>query len=56
MSFELSRLTGGSNIVGIICGVLTPYMINPSAWDWGNYAGFFWVSADSMFAIFTGIR
>ncbi|KAJ5787507.1 hypothetical protein N7457_002497 [Penicillium paradoxum] len=30
------------NIVGIICGVLTPYMLNPSAWDWGNYAGFFW--------------
>ncbi|KAJ5758759.1 hypothetical protein N7520_005915 [Penicillium odoratum] len=30
------------NIVGIICGVLTPYMLNPDAWDWGNYAGFFW--------------
>ena len=30
------------NIVAIICGVLTPYMLNPSAWDWGNYAGFFW--------------
>jgi SP family general alpha glucoside:H+ symporter-like MFS transporter len=31
------------NILGIICGVLTPYMINPGAWNWGNYAGFFWV-------------
>lgn len=30
------------NIVAIICGVLTPYMLNPGAWDWGNYAGFFW--------------
>ncbi|KAJ5133367.1 hypothetical protein N7448_001604 [Penicillium atrosanguineum] len=30
------------NIVAIICGVLTPYMLNPSAWDWGNYTGFFW--------------
>ncbi|CAL5869663.1 uncharacterized protein PFLUO_LOCUS3893 [Penicillium psychrofluorescens] len=30
------------NIVAIICGVLTPYMLNPSAWNWGNYAGFFW--------------
>ncbi|KAK3905502.1 alpha-glucosides permease MPH3 [Staphylotrichum tortipilum] len=29
-------------IVGIICSVLTPYMLNPGAWDWGNYAGFFW--------------
>ncbi|OTB09932.1 hypothetical protein K445DRAFT_323462 [Daldinia sp. EC12] len=33
------------NIVGIICGVLTPYMLNPSAWDWGNYAGFFWAGS-----------
>ena len=30
------------NIVAIVCGVLTPYMLNPSAWNWGNYAGFFW--------------
>ncbi|KAJ5215741.1 uncharacterized protein N7498_002148 [Penicillium cinerascens] len=30
------------NVVAIICGVLTPYMLNPGAWDWGNYAGFFW--------------
>lgn len=31
------------NIVGIINNVFTPYMLNPGAWDWGNYAGFFWV-------------
>lgn len=31
-------------MVGIVCGVLTPYMLNPGEWDWGNYAGFFWVS------------
>ncbi|KAL4917293.1 general substrate transporter [Aspergillus aurantiobrunneus] len=30
------------NIVAIICGVLTPYMVNPTAWDWGNFAGLFW--------------
>jgi SP family general alpha glucoside:H+ symporter-like MFS transporter len=30
------------NIVGIICSVLTPYMLNPGAWNWGNYTGFFW--------------
>lgn len=29
------------NVVGIICSVLTPYMLNPGAWNWGNYAGFF---------------
>lgn len=30
------------NIVAIICGVLTPYMLNPTEWNWSNYAGFFW--------------
>ncbi|KAJ5717072.1 Maltose permease MAL61 [Penicillium malachiteum] len=30
------------NVVAIVCGVITPYMLNPSAWNWGNYAGFFW--------------
>ncbi|KAJ6172600.1 hypothetical protein N7470_001667 [Penicillium chermesinum] len=29
-------------IVAIVCGVLTPYMVNPTAWNWQNYAGFFW--------------
>ena len=33
-----------SIVVGIICSVLTPYMLNPGAWDWQNFAGFFWVS------------
>ncbi|KAI0596178.1 sugar transporter [Biscogniauxia sp. FL1348] len=33
------------NIAGIICGVLTPYMLNPLAWNWGNYAGFFWAGS-----------
>lgn len=32
-------------IVGIVASVLTPYMLNPSAWDWSNFAGFFWVSS-----------
>jgi SP family general alpha glucoside:H+ symporter-like MFS transporter len=30
------------NIAAIVVNVLTPYMINPTAWNWGNYAGFFW--------------
>ena len=39
-----------SNIVGIVCSVLTPYMLNPGAWNWGNYAGFFWVSIESKYS------
>ncbi|CAH0020462.1 unnamed protein product [Clonostachys rhizophaga] len=30
------------NVVGIITGVFTPYMLNPDAWNWSNYVGFFW--------------
>ncbi|KAJ5414267.1 Major facilitator superfamily domain general substrate transporter [Penicillium cosmopolitanum] len=30
------------NIFKIINGVLTPYMINPTAWNWQAKAGFFW--------------
>lgn len=30
------------NVIAIITNVLTPYMVNPTAWDWGNYTGFFW--------------
>lgn len=30
------------NCQGIINGVITPYMLNPDAWNWGAKAGFFW--------------
>lgn len=30
------------NISGIITNVITPRMLNPTAWDWGPKAGFFW--------------
>jgi SP family general alpha glucoside:H+ symporter-like MFS transporter len=44
------------NIVGIICSVLTPYMLNPSAWDWGNYAGFFWAGICFLCIIYSYFR
>lgn len=44
------------NIVAIICGVLTPYMLNPGAWDWGNYAGFFWGGSCFLCVIYTFFR
>ncbi|KAJ5963845.1 uncharacterized protein N7479_003721 [Penicillium vulpinum] len=44
------------NIVAIICGVLTPYMLNPGAWDWGNYAGFFWGGICFLCIIYTYFR
>ncbi|EEP75381.1 hypothetical protein UREG_00227 [Uncinocarpus reesii 1704] len=44
------------NIVGIICNVLTPYMLNPIAWDWGNFAGFFWGGICFLCIIYTYFR
>ncbi|RYP70754.1 hypothetical protein DL771_005249 [Monosporascus sp. 5C6A] len=44
------------NIVGIICGVLTPYMLNPGSWDWGNFAGFFWAGLCFLCLIYTYFR
>ena len=44
------------NIVAIICNVLTPYMLNPSAWNWQNFAGFFWAGACFLSIIYTYFR
>lgn len=30
------------NVMGIINGVITPYMLNPTAWNWKGKSGFFW--------------
>lgn len=30
------------NVAGIIIAVITPYMLNPTAWNWGAKTGFFW--------------
>ena len=44
------------NIVGIICSVLTPYMLNPGAWNWANYTGFFWAGICFLCIIYTYFR
>lgn len=44
------------NVVGIICGVLSPYMLNPGAWDWGNFTGFFWAGICFLCIIYTYFR
>jgi SP family general alpha glucoside:H+ symporter-like MFS transporter len=45
-----------SIIIGIICSVLTPYMLNPGAWNWRNFAGFFWGGACFLCIIYTYFR
>ncbi|KAG6001639.1 hypothetical protein E4U21_003994 [Claviceps maximensis] len=44
------------NIVGIITNVITPRMLNPSAWNWGAKAGFFWAGTCLICAIWTYFR
>ena len=44
------------NIVGIITSVFTPYMLNPTAWNWGNYTGFFWAALAFCCIVYTYFR
>ncbi|KAK7516403.1 uncharacterized protein IWZ02DRAFT_475774 [Phyllosticta citriasiana] len=44
------------NIVGVICGVLSPYMLNPEEWDWSNFTGFFWAGIAFCCIIYTFFR
>lgn len=45
-----------SIIVNIICSVITPYMLNPGAWDWRNFAGFFWAGLCFLCVVYTYFR
>lgn len=40
------------NIAAIIVNVLTPPMINPTAWNWHNFAGFFWAGTCFLCIVF----
>ncbi|KAF7291456.1 MFS general substrate transporter [Mycena kentingensis (nom. inval.)] len=44
------------NVIGIICSVLSPYMLNPHAWDWSNFTGFFWGGICFFCIIYTYFR
>ena len=44
------------NIVGIVCSVLTPYMLNPGNWNWANFTGFFWAGICFLCIIYTYFR
>ncbi|KAF4468137.1 MFS transporter SP family general alpha glucoside:H+ symporter [Fusarium albosuccineum] len=41
------------SVVNILAGVMTPYMLNPTAWNWGALTGFFWAGAGLLGFIFT---
>ena len=44
------------NIVGIFNNIITPRMINPTAWDWKGKAAFFWAGLCTLSLIWTYFR
>ncbi|KAK4687230.1 MFS transporter, SP family, general alpha glucoside:H+ symporter, partial [Tremellales sp. Uapishka_1] len=50
----LSRI--GYNVFSITFGVLTPYMLNPTAWGWKGKIGFFWGPICALCALWAYFR
>ncbi|KAL3424482.1 sugar porter family MFS transporter [Phlyctema vagabunda] len=44
------------NVIGIVNGVITPYMLNPSAWNWKGKVGFFWAGICFLCLVWTYFR
>lgn len=44
------------NMVGIIANVITPNMLNPTAWNWAGKSGFFWAGTCAICVIWTFFR
>ncbi|KAL7940367.1 sugar transporter-like protein [Trichoderma barbatum] len=44
------------NIVGIATNIITPRMLNPSAWDWGAKTAFVWACSCFICAVWTYFR
>ncbi|RSH80785.1 hypothetical protein EHS25_007121 [Saitozyma podzolica] len=44
------------NILGIPIGVLLSYQLNPTAWNWGGYTGFFWAGSGLLVSLWVFFR
>jgi SP family general alpha glucoside:H+ symporter-like MFS transporter len=44
------------NMAAIVANILTPYMINPTAWGWAQKAGFFWAGTAFLVLIYHYFR
>ncbi|KAK5999076.1 Maltose permease MAL61 [Cladobotryum mycophilum] len=44
------------NITGIVTNIITPRMLNPTAWNWGAKSGFFWAASCLLCAVWTYFR
>ncbi|KAM5349237.1 hypothetical protein ACJ41O_005744 [Fusarium nematophilum] len=41
------------SVINILAGVMTPYMLNPTAWNWGALTGSFWAGVGLLGFVFT---
>ncbi|ETS75825.1 hypothetical protein PFICI_12769 [Pestalotiopsis fici W106-1] len=44
------------NITGIVNNIITPLMINPTAWNWGAKSGFFWAGSCALCFVWAYFR
>ncbi|KAL2133060.1 hypothetical protein VTI74DRAFT_2964 [Chaetomium olivicolor] len=44
------------NIMGLVTNIITPRMLNPTAWNWGAKSGFFWAGTCALCALWTYFR
>lgn len=44
------------NIAGLVCNIIQPRMLNPTAWNWGAKCGFFWAGMCFLCAVWTFFR
>jgi SP family general alpha glucoside:H+ symporter-like MFS transporter len=43
-------------IMNIICGIIVPRMLSPTAWNWGPKSGFFWFGSATLSALYCWFR
>ncbi|KAJ7840999.1 maltose permease [Mycena leptocephala] len=43
-------------IMNIICGIIVPRMLSPTAWNWGPKSGFFWFGSAALSALYCCFR
>ena len=53
-SIALSRIA--YQIMNIICGIIVPRMLSPTAWNWGPKSGLFWGGVSLLTAIYLALR
>lgn len=54
LSVVLARVS--YQLINIVSQVLSPYMVNPTAWDWSGKTGFFWSGTAALMFVWAYFR